>query len=236
MHSTFLRGSDFKLTHRGAAVEHERFFGGLRSTDRVGLLAPGGIDGLGACLLLLAHVTAFYDRYRAAGGEFFAYPDYYTFQRRTPAASYSMFDVWPGHKDVPAPAGAGATLDAILDRAITVLLVPDGAGAEARFERVQMASWRRNIRRCYAYAATGCVERPALEVACDRPEPAEWAGAVLESVPASCDAAPGGAASDDRESGDALRSHWVRAVERGAIPPQSFAECSPDRALGLIGP
>lgn len=230
MHSTFLRGSDFRVTHRGAEVAHARFFRDLRATDRVGLLAPGGIDGLGACLLLLAHVTAFYDRYRAAGGGFYAYPDYYTFQRRTPAASYSMFDVWPGHKDVPAPADAGATLDAILDRAITVLLVPDGAAAAARFERVQLAAWRRNIRRCYAYDAAGAVERPDLQVACGRPEPAEWAGTVLESIPASADAGSGDAAS-----GGAVRGHWQRAVERGAIPPQSFAEVPLDRALGLIG-
>lgn len=230
MHSRFLRGSDFRMTHRGAAVEHERFFGDLRATDRVGLLAPGGIDGLGACLLLLAHVTAFYDRYRAAGGEFFAYPDYYTFQRRTPAASYSMFDVWPGHKDVPVPADAGATLEAILDRAVTVLLVPDGAGAAREFAPVQTAAAQRNIRRCYAYAATGAVAQPALRVACGRSEPAEWAGTVLDSIPASDDVASGGAAS-----GGAVRGHWRRAVERGAIPEQSFAEVPLERALGLIG-
>lgn len=235
MHSSFLRGSDFRVTCRRAAVAHERFFVDLRATDRVGLLAPGGIDGLGACLLLLAHVTAFYDRYRASGEEFFAYPDYYTFQRRTPAASYSMFDVWPGHKDVPVPADAGATLDAILDRAITVLLVPDGTAAAARFAPVQMAGAHRNVRRCYAYGATGSVERPALQVACDRPEPAEWARTVLESIPTSGDAAPGDPASGDQASDGEVRGHWLRIVERGSIPEQSFAEVPLQRALGLIG-
>ena len=171
MHSSFLRGSDFRITHRVDEVSHARFFRDLGTTDRVGVFAPGGLDGLGACLLLLAHTTAFYDRYRATGDEFFAYPDHYTFQRRTRPASYGMLDVWPGHKDVPV-AAAGETLDAILDRAINVLLVPAGPAGAVEFTPVQMASARRTIRCCYTYSATGSTEQPTLTVACGRAEPA----------------------------------------------------------------
>ena len=220
MHSSFLRGSDFRITHQREEVSHSRFFRDLSATDRVGVFAPGGIDGLGACLLLLAHTTAFYDRYRACGGEFFAYPDYFTFQRRTPTASYSMLDVWPGHKDVPVADDAGETLDAILDRAITVLLVPAGTAASAEFAPVQMASAKRTIRRCYTYSATGAAENPTLAVACGRAEPAAWARTVIESLPAG-----------DRD----VRSHWLRAVAGGSIPEQSFSEVPLERALALIG-
>ena len=152
-------------------------------TDRVGVFAPGGIDGLGACLLLLAHTTAFYDRYRATGDDFFAYPDHYTFQRRTPPACYSMLDVWPRHKDVPSAEDVAETLDAVLDRAINVLVVPAGSAGAAEFAPVQMASARRTIRRCYTYSATGSTEQPTLTVACGRAEPAEWARAVIDSLP-----------------------------------------------------
>ena len=82
MHSSILRGSDFRITQQREEVSHARFFRDLSTTDRVGVFAPEGIDGLGAYLLLLAHTTAFYDRYRAIGDDFFAYPDHYTFQRR----------------------------------------------------------------------------------------------------------------------------------------------------------
>ena len=162
MHSSFLRGSDFRITLQREEVPHDRFFRGLRATDRVGVFAPGGLDGLGASLLVLAHTTAFYDRYRESGSEFFAYPDYFTFQRRTPTASYSMLDVWPGHKDVTVPEDASGTLDAILDRAINVLLVPAGPPGTTERTPVQMASARRNIRRCYAYSETGSAEHPTL--------------------------------------------------------------------------
>jgi len=219
MHSSFLRGSDFQITHQGQEVPHARFFRDLATTDRVGVLAPGGIDGLGACLLLLAHTTAFYDRYRATGDEFFAYPDHYTFQRRTPAACYSMLDVWPRHKDVPVADDAGQTLDTILDRAINVLLVPAGEDGAVEFAPVQMASVRRTIRRCYTYSATGSIERPSLTVACDRAEPAEWARTVIESLP-----------PDD----SSLRSHWLRIAAGGSIPEQSFSAVSLEQALALI--
>ena len=220
MHSSFLRGSDFRIICERTEVPHAQFFGGLSTTDRVGLLAPDGIDGLGACLLLLAHTTAFYDRYRESGSEFFAYPDYYTFQRRTPAASYSMFDVWPRHKDVPVSQDAGGTLDAILDRAITVLLVPAGAAKNAELAPVQMASAERTIRRCFTYSATGASERPTLAVACGRSEPAEWVGTVLDSIPG-------------READ--VRSHWLRIVRSGSMPEQSFTEVPLQEALGLLG-
>ena len=219
MHSSLLRGADFRITHQREEVSHARFFRDLSATDRVGVFAPGGIDGLGACLLLLAHTTAFYDRYRATGDDFFAYPDHYTFQRRTPPASYSMLDVWPGHKDVPVAADAGETLDAILDRAINVLVVPAGTGGAAKFAPVQMASARRTIRRCFMYSATGSTEQPTLAVACGRAEPAEWARAVIDSLP-----------PDD----SAVRSQWLRVVAGGSIPEQSFSEVSLEQALALI--
>ena len=219
MHSSFLRGSDFRITLHREEVPHARFFRDLAATDRVGVFAPGGLDGLGASLLLLAHTTAFYDRYRESGSEFFAYPDYFTFQRRTPTASYSMLDVWPGHKNVTVPEDAGGTLDAILDRAINVIVVPAGTAGSAEFAPVQMASARRTIRRCYTYSSTGSTEHPTLAVACGRAEPAEWARVVIESLP-----------PDD----SFVRSHWLRVVTGGSIPEQSFSEVSLEQALALI--
>ena len=130
-----------------------------------------------------------------------------------------MLDVWPGHKDVPVADDAGETLDAILDRAINVLVVPAGTAGAAEFAPVQMASARRTIRRCYTYSATGSTEQPTLAVACGRVEPAEWARTVIDSLP-----------PDD----SAVRSHWLRVVAGGSIPEQSFSEVSLEQALALI--
>jgi hypothetical protein len=47
--------------------------------DRLGIVVhqPGG--ALGASVLALATITAFYDLQRARGNDFFIYPDYFVF-------------------------------------------------------------------------------------------------------------------------------------------------------------
>ena len=122
MHSTAVFAStDFDIVDRGQATTHARYFSGFARTERLGLFAPDGCEGAGATILVMACVTAFYDRYREEGGDFFAYPDFFSFQRRQPPASYAMFDIWPGHKDVsgsrkeptkpprPSPTAASAS-------------------------------------------------------------------------------------------------------------------------------
>ena len=58
---------------------------------------------VGASTFLLAAITAFYDRERAHGGDFFIYPDYFLFHVGGPLGDHSMLDVWPSHKEVVVP-------------------------------------------------------------------------------------------------------------------------------------
>lgn len=222
MHSTTVFAStDFDIVDRGQATTHARYFSGLARTERLGLFAPEGCEGAGATLLVMACVTAFYDRYREEGGDFFAYPDFFSFQRRQPPASYAMFDIWPGHKDVPVPEGANETAAAITDRGVGILLLPDRPPRENEFHRVQMASLERNVKRCILYSEEGQVEEPTLEVATSKAEAIrDWAGTMFDSV-----------------EGDA---EWQRRHERflDAMPldgaRQSFREISLEQALRLL--
>ena len=203
MHSSFLRGSDFRITHRRHEVPHDRFFHDLGATDRVGVFAPGGIDGLGAGLLLLAHTTAFYDRYRESGDAFFAYPDYFTFQRRTPTASYSMLDIWPNHKNVSIGPAPGDCVDAMTDRAVDVLLVPEGGTRKPELQPVQQAALRRLVRDCYLYGPGGDVDDADLTVSCPRDPVAGW----MESVRSSLGANGGGTPAGEDGSGPITQSY-----------------------------
>jgi hypothetical protein len=122
MHSSHLRGADFTMTIDGDDTSHADFFHDFAITRRLGVVCDTPLDGLGAATLLMAAVTAFYDGYRDMGGEFFAYPDFFTFQLQSPVASYSMFDIWPDHKNVDVEpemhtgALTGSLTDAITDR------------------------------------------------------------------------------------------------------------------------
>ena len=218
MHSATLRGADFVLRWRGALVPHAEFFAAVHATARIGVVIPQRLDALGAITLIMAYVTAFYDRYRERGGDFFAYPDYFTFQRASPCADYGMCDIWPPHKQVLVPADAQRTLEAVTDRGVNVLLVPDGEGRDSRLAPVERESARRSIVRCFAYSASGHAAQGDLIIACARRLLREYALAVCDSAPA-----------DDPLQ--MLRQPWL--TPDGDVA-QSFREVTLDEALRLM--
>jgi hypothetical protein len=199
MHSSTLGDSDFEIIASGHPVALAEYFRGFTNTKRLGVLAPNRLEGIGAINLIMAHVTAFYNTYRATGEDFFAYPDNFTFQSREPKAAYGMFDIWPDHKDVLVGTDAVERLNAITDRGVNILLVPDGPSAELRtsassvesskppapreYQRQQIAAAERLIETCYAYSATGAVADPDLVIRCPADPLADWCQNVCDSVP-----------------------------------------------------
>lgn len=182
MHSSKLRDGDFEMVIRGRPVALAEYFRGFTNTKRLGLLAPNRLEGVGAVNLVMAHATAFYNAYRALGEDFFAYPDYFTFQSREPKAAYGMFDIWPAHKDVLVGTAAAERLNAITDRAVNILLVPDGPPAPHEYQRQQVAAAERLIETCYAYSATGAVADPDVVIRCPADPLVAWCQSVVESV------------------------------------------------------
>jgi hypothetical protein len=184
MHSSTLRGSDFEIVWRGETIDHADFFSSVRDTDRVGLVIPQRLEGIGAITLIMSYVTAFYDRYRERGSQFFAYPDFFTFQRGAPCADYCMLDIWPYHKNVHVSYDAQQTVEAITGRGVNVLLVPDNEVREVEIAPVELESARRNIRRCFAYSATGTTASSDLFIECQEHLLRAFALSVLASLPA----------------------------------------------------
>ena len=181
MHSSILRGSDFRVSWMGRDVSHQGFFRDHGLNTRVGLLAPDGTEGVGAVTLAMAYVTAFYDGFRKDGGEFFAYPDFFTFQRRDPLVDYGYFDFWPD-KDVRVADDHNATAAAIADRAINVLLVPDRAPTERAYEPAQDERIRRTLARCFLYSRHGDVADANLVIRCAAEPLGTYVANVLRSV------------------------------------------------------
>ena len=105
----------------------------------MGVVIPRRVEGVGAITLIMAYVTAFYDRYRERVSEFFAYPDFFTFQHEAPCADYGMCDIWPRHKNVHVAGGAQLTAEAVTDRGVNVLLVRTAIRARSRSKR---SNWR----------------------------------------------------------------------------------------------
>ena len=220
MHSSSLRGTDFKIEWRGEAVTHAEFFSPVRETDRVGVVIPHRLEGIGAITLIMAFVTAFYDRYRERGSEFFAYPDFFTFQRDTPCADYCAFDIWPYHKNVHVSVDMQQTAEAVTGRGVTALLVPDKDVREVVIAPVELESLRRTVRRCFAYSETGTTAPSDLAIECQTHLLRDYALQALDSVPAD------DAVQEQRE-------RWQETMTSGPIR-QAFRELDLGDALQRI--
>jgi len=217
MHSSSLRGTDFDIAWSGEAVSHAEFFSSVRDTDRLGIVIPHRLEAIGAITLIMAYVTAFYDRYRERRAEFFAYPDFFTFQRESPCADYAMFDIWPQHKNVHVETDAQHTVEALADRGVTILLVPDGDAGETEIAPVEMESARRNVGRCFAYSATGTTAAADLTVECESDLLRDYALAVVDSLPAD-------------DASQELRAQWQQRMAVDRLR-QTFRELPLDDAL-----
>jgi hypothetical protein len=138
---------------------------GFGEHDRLGVVVRHPCGAVGASILILAAVTAFYDAQRAKGADFFIYPDYFLFHVGTSRGDHGMLDVWPSHKEVVVADEPEALLRAINDRGITRLVVEDRAPAENEFERESLASAHNRILTALAYSPSGKVGDPAIEIA-----------------------------------------------------------------------
>ena len=208
MHSSSLRGSDFKITQHGEAIPHADLFSSFQDTDRLGIVVPRRFEGIGAMTLIMAYVTAFYDRYRERGPEFYAYPDFFTFQREAPCADYRMFDVWPNHKNVHVPQGGQQTAEAITGRGVSVLLVPDKDAREVSISPVERESARRNVQQCFAYSESGTAALSDLVIECLSELLRGYALSVLDSVPADESVLEQRGQWEARLAGDTLRQSF----------------------------
>lgn len=183
MHSSSLRGSDFEINWRGESTRHADLFSSFQDTDRAGIVIPRRLEGLGAMNLIMAYVTAFYDRYRERVSEFYAYPDFFTFQNETPCADYCMFDIWPYHKNVAVQHDPQKSAEAITGRGVNILLVPEDVRHEKEISPVELESARRTIKQCFAYSETGNTTSADLVIECRSNLFRQYALAVLDSLP-----------------------------------------------------
>ncbi|MEM7799965.1 MAG: hypothetical protein AAF633_12305 [Chloroflexota bacterium] len=224
MHSSTLRGVDFEIFLNQQPISHADFFVDFSPLIRVGLFAPNGIDGVGATALTMAFVTAFYNCYRAEGEDFFAYPAYYTFQHVRPLASYTMLDIWPKHKDVWVQKNPVALLNAVNDRAINILILPEGEPGSPNFERAQLETAKRTIRSCYLYSAEGKVNEPTLEVTLNSRSVVKWTELIFNDhekkpVPSLAD----------------QKSEWLAQYGDAQFLTQSFRQITVEDALTRLG-
>lgn len=140
---------------------------GFDRHDRIGVVVgrPHGL--VGASLLVLAGVFAFYELQRERGGDFCIYPDFYAFHVGRPQGHHGALDLWPPHKEVLVAPDGTELLRAINDRGITRLLVEDGGADPGPVEAGAVASATARLRTAFAYGPQGRADRADVEISGD---------------------------------------------------------------------
>jgi hypothetical protein len=206
MHTTGLRSEDFAIAVAGETATLDDVFPGFDGHDRLGIVIHHRLGAAGAGSLILAAVTGFYDHLRATGEPFFAYADYFAFHVGADHGNLRKLDVYPAHKEVVVPNSAEPILEAINDRGVTRLLVPDTTETEPTLERETRHSALRRIRTALIYSPSG-----------------EATGA---------DVLVRGSAQSDAHI-DAMLGH-PEGESHEPRPAQSFRRTDPHQALGLL--
>jgi hypothetical protein len=207
VHTTGLRSEEFEITVDGRPASIDDIFPRFTEHDRLGIVIHHDLGAAGAGSLILAAVTAFYDQLRATAEPFFAYADYFAFHVGADRGTLRKLDVWPAHKEVVVPNDAERILQAINDRGVTRLLVPDGTPTEPDLERETLHSAQRRIRSALIYSATGRT--------------------------ADADVLVRGSAHSDAYI-DAMLGRPAGATAEEPRQAQSFRRTDPRRALGLL--
>ena len=218
MHTTALRSHEFELAINGEPATIETLFDGFDERDRLGIVLAADHAAIGAATLILAAVTGFYDRLRVSDPGFFAYADYFAFHVERRRGSLRKLDVFPEHKEIVVPLETEPLLEAINDRAITRLLVPERAPVPPQLQRETRSAALRRIRSALVYSPSGRVDRGDVEVT--GPDRAEaFVSAMLETTGA--------------EPELAVRREALRV--NGGQPRERLQRVSPAQALAILG-
>ena len=245
MHSSReLSSSSFEIEVGGVTAPLEDLFEGFGEQDRLGVVLTQPCGAVGASALITATITAFYDIQRARGPDFFVYPDYYLFHVGRPLGDHGRFDIWPRHKEVVVPDGADRLLEAVNDRAVTRLVVEDGAAGEPPSDPGAVASARARIETCLTYSPSGRVDDADVRIA-SNPVTEGYVEAILdpeariarlraEGNEERADAIAARAGEVDRASRQRILAARSDLAEHG-VPVETYRRIGLDVALGRLG-
>ena len=258
--------ADFDITIDGVHATREDVFPAWNEWDRLGVVVDEPFGALGANALIQLATTAFYDvkPSRRAGfptpetprSDLAVYPEIYVFHVGGRHGLYSAYDFWPARKEVFLPAEPRIVLDAINDRAITRLLVPDAAPRFIEHEYKEPAIARDRIASAFTYSAAGRVHPGEIAISTRKPAlQVNARQALLGSQQSGNLAARLVQVEDIAHDPDLLARHWTThsvkrgdeaaghveaaqrtraALKHGGQVTESYGRIDVDRALRLL--
>ncbi len=103
--SDALTQDTFTIAIDGSPATVADLLPGFDRSDRIGVVVGSPHGLVGASLLVLAGVFAFYELQRERGEDFWIYPDFFAFHVGRLHGHHGALDLWPPHKEVLVAAG-----------------------------------------------------------------------------------------------------------------------------------
>jgi hypothetical protein len=222
MHTTRDLSSDaFSIRIDGRPVGFDAVFPRFSEHDRLGVVVRTPCGAVGASVLILASITAFYDIQRSRSEDFFIYPDYFLFHVGRRLGDHRRLDIWPPHKELVVEDDPEELLRAINDRGVTRLLVEDRTPHLPDLERESLASARARVSTALAYAATGRAGDADVRIA---------GNAVTEFYVQGVFERSTSVADSARVALETARGR----LSEGGLPVEAYRRLSLDDALALL--
>ncbi|RUX90258.1 MULTISPECIES: hypothetical protein [unclassified Mesorhizobium] len=132
--------------------------------DRFGLVIDDALGGIGATHLLQIAITSFYDVKPSRRTELTVYPEIYAFHIGKGYGAHAPYDFWPARREVITSRDHREVLDAINDRGITRLAVPDRQPQEVVHRPKEVDAALDRIVSAFVYSPSGRVSDPDLVI------------------------------------------------------------------------
>jgi hypothetical protein len=260
MHTSYEIDRDmFTIELAGEAVSREQLLD-WDVRDRLGILVKEPFGALGAGLLTLLVISAFYDAPGRKRRTQPIYPDVYLFHIGRYWGFYGQLDFWPDRKEIRVPDAIEA-LRSLNSHGITHLAVPDGAltSTAHRYKEPEAALDR--IKQCFAYGANGIAARADVTIRSSAPKVLKNFDSTV-NMPAILEEREKGSRAPSSRKGQAAeedgrvylalmrerlgeidfdepaqsaaRERWRRALESGSLV-ESLRRIDVKTALGMLG-
>jgi hypothetical protein len=160
---TLLKAGMFDIEIGGQPASIPDVFPDWHAHDRLGLVIDEALGGIGATHLLQIAMTLFYDVKPSRKSELTVYPEIYAFHVGKPRGAHAPYDFWPARREVILETtDHRVVLDAINDRGITRLAVPDRPVRDVIHRPKEEDAAFDRIASAFVYSPSGRVADPDL--------------------------------------------------------------------------
>ena len=150
-----LRLDMFSVHMDGAPSRPEMIFPDWSPLDRLGIVIDAPLGGIGGSHLIQIAIAAYYNVSVRRHEELEIYPEIYAFHVGKGWGTHAGFDFWPARREVMVSGDPKDLLDAINDRGITRLVVPDRPEVELGYRPKEIHTALDRIASAYIYDPSG---------------------------------------------------------------------------------